>query len=116
MLHRSLNFICSNYLYVPLATLKTTKDMQKELSQQLNMIMGKMSPKPKWPIFPKASKKKDESSKLLKLLKKTQTQVSSLENEIKRIKAENIHQDRNSQNDLFKINYFKYLFNRKFSL
>ena len=72
--------------------------MQNQLSQQLSMIIGKTSEKSK---IPKASKKKDESSKLLKLLKKTQTQVSSLENEIKRIEAENIHQDRNSQKDLF---------------
>ena len=63
--------------------------------------MGKISEKSKIPAVPKAIKKKDENSKLLNLLKKTQIQVSSLENEIKRIEAENIHQDRNSQKDLF---------------
>ena len=63
--------------------------------------MGKISEKSKIPAVPKASKKKDENGKLLNLLKKTQIQVSSLENEIKRIEAENIHQDRNSQKDLF---------------
>ena len=52
--------------------------------------MGKISEKSK---IPAASKKKNESGKLLNLLKKTQMQVSSLENEIKRIEAENIHQD-----------------------
>ena len=72
------------------------KDMQNQLSQQLNIIMGKMSEKSKFPAALKASKKKDESGKLLNLLKKTQKQVSSLENEIKRIEAENIHQDWNS--------------------
>ena len=33
------------------------------------------------------------SGELLGLLKKTQTKVSSLENEITRVEAENIHQD-----------------------
>ena len=61
------------------------------------MMMGKISEKSK---IPAASKKKNESGKLLNLLKKTQMQVSSLENEIKRIEAENIHQDRDSQKDL----------------
>ena len=67
--------------------------MQNQLSQQLNAIMGKISEKSK---IPAASKKKNESGKLLNLLKKTQMQVTSLENEIKRIEAENIHQDRDS--------------------
>ena len=36
----------------------------------------------------------DSSGELLNLLKKTQSKVSSLENEITRVEAENIHQDR----------------------
>ena len=36
----------------------------------------------------------DASGELLDLLKKTQSKVSSLENEITRVEAENIHQDR----------------------
>ena len=36
----------------------------------------------------------DASGKLLDLLKKTQSKVSSLENEITRVEAENIHQGR----------------------
>ena len=37
---------------------------------------------------------KDESADLLNLLKKTQSQVTSLENEITKIEAENIHQEK----------------------
>ena len=36
----------------------------------------------------------DESADLLNLLKKTQSQVTSLENEITKIEAENIHQEK----------------------
>ena len=39
-------------------------------------------------------KQEDESSDLLILLKKTQSQVTSLENEITKIEAENIHQEK----------------------
>ena len=52
-----------------------------------------------------ASLHRDESDSssesIISLLKKTQSKVSSLENEIKRIESENIHQDRDSQKDLF---------------
>ena len=39
-------------------------------------------------------KREDESSDLLILLKKTQSQVTSLENEITKIEAENVHQEK----------------------
>ena len=41
----------------------------------------------------KATKKEDNTDDLLKLLKKTQSHVRSLENEIKKVETENIHQE-----------------------
>ena len=73
--------------------------IQNQLSQQLNMIMGKLPERSQTEADFKASKKEIDSSKLLNLLKKTQIQVSSLENEIKRVEAENIHQDMSSEKD-----------------
>ena len=70
-----------------------------QLTQQLNMIMGKLPEGSQTAADLQASKKEDKSDKLLNLLKKTQMQVSSLENEIHRVEAENIHQDRNSKID-----------------
>ena len=75
------------------------KGMNK-LTEQLQMVMRKFPERSQTAADLQTSKKKDDSDKLLNLLKKTQMQVSSLENEIKRIEAENIHQDRNSQKDL----------------
>ena len=72
--------------------------MQNQLSQQLHMIMSKLPEGSQGEAELKVSKKEDQSGELLKLLKKTQSEVSSLENEIKRVEAENIHQDRDSQN------------------
>ena len=40
------------------------------------------------------SRKEDESANFWNLLKKTQSQVTSLENEIRKIEAENIHQEK----------------------
>ena len=68
------------------------------MQNQLNMIMEKLSEGSETESDLHASKKEIDNSKLLNLLKKTQVQVSSLENEIKRVEAENIHQDRDSQN------------------
>ena len=74
------------------------KGMNK-LTEQLQMVMRKLSERSQTAADLQTSKKKDESGKLLNLLEKTQIQVSSLENEIKRIEAENIHQDMNTQID-----------------
>ena len=41
----------------------------------------------------KSTKKADESGELWNLLKKTQSQVRALENEITKVEAENIHQE-----------------------
>ena len=57
------------------------------------MIMSKLPKESQDGADIKASKMNDESDEFLKLLKKTQSQVSSLENEIHRVEAENIHQD-----------------------
>ena len=64
------------------------------MQNQLNMIMEKLSEGSETESDLHASKKEIDNSKLLNLLKKTQVQVSSLENEIQRVEAENIHQDR----------------------
>ena len=66
--------------------------MQNQLSQQLNMIMSKLPEGSQGEAELKVRKKEDQSGELLKLLKKTQSEVSSLENEIKKVEAENIHQ------------------------
>ena len=68
--------------------------MQNQWTQQLNMIMGKLSEGSQTEADLQASKKEVANSKLLDLLKKTLMQVSSLENEIQRVEAENIHQER----------------------
>ena len=67
--------------------------MQNQLSQQLHMIMSKLPEGSQGEADLKGSKAEDESGELLKLLKKTQSQVSSLENEIHRVEAENINQE-----------------------
>ena len=67
---------------------------QNQLLSQLNMIMGKISEGSQTEADLQTNKKEVANSKLLDLLKKTQIQVSSLENEIKRVEAENIHQER----------------------
>ena len=67
--------------------------MQNQLSQQLHMIMAQLPKRSQGEADMKASKKEDHGGQLLKLLKKTQSQVSSLENEITRVEAENIHQE-----------------------
>ena len=74
-----------------------------KLTEQLQMVMRKFPERSQTAADLQTSKKKDDSDKLLNLLKKTQMQVSSLENEIERIEAENIHQDRSSQKDLFQM-------------
>ena len=79
--------------------LKRLEKGMNQLTQQLKMIMGKLPEGSQTAADIPASKKEDESDKLLNLLKKTQMQVSSLENEINRVEAENIHQDRNSKID-----------------
>ena len=70
------------------------QEMQNQWTQQLNMIMGKLSEGSQTEADLQASKKEVANSKLLDLLKKTQMQVSSLENEIQRVESENIHQER----------------------
>ena len=65
-----------------------------QLTQQLQMVMKKLPERSQTAADLQTSKKDDKSGKLLKLLKKTQIQVSSLENEIQRVEAENIHQDK----------------------
>ena len=67
--------------------------MHNQLSQQLHMIMWKLPEGSQGEADLKGSKKEDQSGELLKLLKKTQSEVSSLENEIKKVEAENIHQE-----------------------
>ena len=67
--------------------------MQNQLSQQLHMIMAQLPKGSQGENVLKATKKEDDNGELLKLLKKTQSQVSSLENEITKIEAENIHQE-----------------------
>ena len=41
-------------------------------------------------------KSNDKNDELLELLKKTQSTVKSLENEFKKVKSENLHQDKGS--------------------
>ena len=65
-----------------------------QLTQQLQMVMKKLPERSQTAADLQTSKKDDESGKLIKLLRKTQMQVSSLENEIQRVEAENIHQDK----------------------
>ena len=83
-------------------------EMHNQLSQ---IIMGKLAEESQTEADLQPSKKDVESDKLLKLLKKTQMQVSSLENEIQRVEAENIHQER-----LHKKTDFQYLRDLLFSL
>ena len=77
------------------------QEMQNQWTQQLNMIMGKLSEGSQTEADLQASKKEVANSKLLDLLKKTQMQVSSLENEIQRVEAENIHQEKLHQKTEF---------------
>ena len=66
------------------------------MSDQLDKIMEQQKPESEEASLKtdlKSMKKKDGSSELLDLLKKTQSQVNSLENEITRVEAENIHQE-----------------------
>ena len=65
-----------------------------QLTQQLQMVMRKLPERSQTAADLQTSKKDDEGGKLLKLLRKTQMQVNSLENEIQRVDAENIHQER----------------------
>ena len=65
-----------------------------QLIQQLSVIMGKLLQGSQTEADLQTSKKEVANSKLLDLLKKTQMQVSLLENEIQRVEAENIHQER----------------------
>ena len=72
--------------------------MQNQLSQQFHLIMEKL---PNSLAFSaefqsKSRKKEDEENELWKLLKKTQLRMKSLENEISRVEAKNIHQGRGS--------------------
>ena len=62
-------------------------------NQILHMIMEKLPEGPHGEADLKASKKEDKSGELLELLKKTQSKVNSLENEITKVEAENIHQE-----------------------
>ena len=82
--------VTDHKLYFDILLYESQATFKQDKKDVLNTIMGKISEKSK---ITAASKKKNESGKLLNLLKKTQMQVSSLENEIKRIEAENIHQD-----------------------
>ena len=67
--------------------------MQNQLSQQMHMIMAKLPETSKGEADLKATKKEDNTDELVKLLKKTQSHVRSLENEIKKVETENIHQE-----------------------
>ena len=64
-------------------------------NQILHMIMEKL-PGSEGSVLAadvKSTKKEDENDKLWNLLKKTQSQVSALGNEITKVEAENIHQE-----------------------
>ena len=65
------------------------------MSDQLDKIMEQQKPESEASRKTdlKSMKKIDGSSELLNLLQKTQSQVNSLENEITRVEAENIHQE-----------------------
>ena len=65
------------------------------MSDQLDELMQQQKPESEAlrKTDLKSMKKEHESSELLNLLKKTQSQVNSLENEITRVEAENIHQE-----------------------
>ena len=58
----------------------------KELNQKMNMIIG---------FFADAVKSnvQNETVELWDLLKKTQSKVNSIENDIQRVETENIHQE-----------------------
>ena len=62
-------------------------------NQILHMIMEKLPEGSQGEAELKASKKEDKSDELWSLLKKTQSKVNSLENEITKVEAENIHQE-----------------------
>ena len=73
---------------------KSLEKGMNQLTQQLQMVMRKLPERSQTAADLQRSKKDDEGDTFLKLLRKTQMQVSSLENEIQRVEAENIHQGR----------------------
>ena len=62
-------------------------------NQILHMIMEKLPEGSQGEADVKLRTKEDKSSELWNLLKKTQSEVNSLENEITKVEAENIHQE-----------------------
>ena len=99
-----MTYCVSHGLLIGIAwQLKRLDKGMNKLTEQLQMVMRKFPERSQTAADLQTSKKKDDSDKLLNLLKKTQMQVSSLENEIERIEAENVHQDRSSQKDLFQM-------------
>jgi len=71
------------------------KGFKGKMSDQLNSITEQLTGNDE--TSRKAdleSRKENESADLWNLLKKTQSQVTSLENEITNIEAENIHQEK----------------------
>ena len=71
----------------------TLNASKERMSDQLKSIIEQTHESDGIETNLKSKKNDDESDKLLDLLKKTQSQVSSLENEITRVKAKNIHQE-----------------------
>ena len=73
----------------------------KELNQRMILLMNMMM---KNEGSSRQASNKDlkqttdeDGDELLELLKKTQTEVNALENEFKKVEAENLHQDQGSQ-------------------
>ena len=79
----------------------------KELNQRIILLMNMMM-KNEGPSRQASDKdlkqtSDQDSDELLELLKKTQTEVNALENEFKKVEAENLHQDQGSTYRWLKI-------------
>ena len=70
--------------------------ISKELSQQVHKLMNVMvdsSSTQKRVKVTKSTEDRVKDDDLKSLFKKTQSKISSIENEIKRVEAKNLHQD-----------------------
>lgn len=75
--------------------LEIVKDLNQRMEKMMNLMLQFDNFQKGTKVLKSGIRDQDEvaSGELFDLLKKTQTKVSSLENEIKRVEAENIHQD-----------------------
>ena len=75
-------------------SVEIVKDLNQRMEKMINLML-QFDGSEKGANVLKSGIRNDEvaSGELLDLLEKTQSKVSSLENEITRVEAENIHQD-----------------------